>query len=151
MTVENLSVDECLRRLRTVRLGRLAVIHDGRPNIFPVNFVVDHGTVVFRTGPGTKLSAVNRDQHVAFEADGHEDAKDGTSAWSVTLLGRAHVIRRIEDLIDTTTLELWPELAGPKPTFLRLEPDQVTGRRFPVTDPAGWQTARTGIGRIAPE
>ena len=44
-----------------------------RPEIFPINYVVDHGTVVFRTAEGTKLAgAVQRD--VAFEADGYETA-----------------------------------------------------------------------------
>jgi uncharacterized protein len=38
------------------------------PQIFHINYVVDHGTVVFRTAAGTKLAgAAQRD--VAFEAD----------------------------------------------------------------------------------
>src|SRR5580765_2746500 len=43
--------------LKSVALGRLAVSVAGYPDIFPVNFVVDHGSVVFRTGEGTKLAA----------------------------------------------------------------------------------------------
>ena len=39
----------CWMLLRSVEVARLAVSVDDRPDIFPVNFVVDHGTVVIRT------------------------------------------------------------------------------------------------------
>src|SRR4028118_1332365 len=58
--VEVLGPSDCWAMLRTVDVGRLAVVVDGAPDIFPVNFVVDHGTVVFRPAPGTKLGAARQ-------------------------------------------------------------------------------------------
>jgi nitroimidazol reductase NimA-like FMN-containing flavoprotein (pyridoxamine 5'-phosphate oxidase superfamily) len=39
-------------------LGRLALTDPDGPVIFPVNYAVDEGAVVFRTDPGTKLDAL---------------------------------------------------------------------------------------------
>ncbi|MDR6556688.1 nitroimidazol reductase NimA-like FMN-containing flavoprotein (pyridoxamine 5'-phosphate oxidase superfamily) [Arthrobacter pascens] len=54
--VENLDSGQCLDLLRQVSVGRLAVWVDDHPDIFPLNYTVDHGTLVFRTGEGTKLA-----------------------------------------------------------------------------------------------
>jgi hypothetical protein len=83
MTV--LDTKTCLELLRAESVGRLAVaIHD-HPDIFPVNFVVDRGTVVFRTAEGTKLAAAVLGRGVAFEIDGLDDAE--RQAWSVVIKG----------------------------------------------------------------
>ena len=70
--VEELPTHECWRLLRTTTVGRLAVSVDSQPDIFPVNYVVDHGTLVFRTDAGTKLTAALTSNAVAVEADGIE-------------------------------------------------------------------------------
>src|SRR5690349_23480213 len=82
--VTNLEANVCWALLRSHEVGRLAVSIADRPEIFPVNYVVDHGTVVFRTAEGTKLAGASRCD-VAFEADGYES---GTGeAWSVVVYG----------------------------------------------------------------
>ena len=115
--------------VRSAVLGRLAVAVDG-PDIFPVNHVVDHGTVVFRTAAGTKLMAAV-DRPVAFEVDGYDLAT--ASAWSVVIKGYAVEITRRDEALDAMTLPLFPWHQGPKGHFVRIEPESVTGRRFPVT------------------
>ena len=52
-----LEENTCWELLRDAEVGRLAVSIGERPDIFPVNFVVDHGSIVFRTAEGTKLAA----------------------------------------------------------------------------------------------
>lgn len=126
---------ECWSLLRGAQVGRLAVVVDGRPDVFPVSFAVDHGTVVIRTGPGTKLTAAV-DGDVAFECDGHDP--DAGTAWSVVLKGRAELLRASQDLADTVELPLFPWQAGAKPSFLRVVPDDVTGRRFAPVGPEHW-------------
>jgi hypothetical protein len=42
--------------LRQVPVGRIAVIVDALPVIFPIKFAVVDGAVVFRTPPGTKAA-----------------------------------------------------------------------------------------------
>src|SRR5688500_8446660 len=80
-TVQNLAEDACWALLRTTSVGRLAVCVNNQPDIFPINFAVDHGTVVFRSGAGTKMSAALSESLVALEADGLD--ADTAEAWSV--------------------------------------------------------------------
>ena len=51
---------ECFALLAREHLGRVAVVDDHGPVVFPVNFVVDRHMVVFRTDDGTKLDAACR-------------------------------------------------------------------------------------------
>ena len=53
--LEVLDWDECLALLGRSSLGRIAVVMNGRPLIFPVNFALDGDAIVLRTDPGTKL------------------------------------------------------------------------------------------------
>jgi len=124
-----LSAAESWALLREAVVGRLAVIADGRPDIFPVNHLVDHGSVVFRTAAGTKLSGA-LGKPVAFEVDGY-DATTG-QAWSVVLKGVAQEVSRMYDVLDVLELPLFPWHAAPKPRFVRIEAESVTGRRFQV-------------------
>ena len=52
----------CWMHLRSVEVGRLAVSVDNNPDIFPINFLVDHGTVVFRTAEGSSSPPRSRRQ-----------------------------------------------------------------------------------------
>ena len=116
--------------LRQARVGRLALIVDGHPDIFPVNHLVDHGTVVFRTAAGAKLAgAVGHT--VAFEVDGF-DIRTAT-AWSVVVKGTANEVIRLYDVLDVSELPLFPWHPTPKPHFIRIQPDSITGRLFEVT------------------
>ena len=133
--VVELDESRCWTLLRQAEVGRLAVAINERPDIFPVNFVVDHGSVVFRTAEGTKLAAAVLGRAVAFEVDGY-DAGSG-EAWSVVLKGRATEIQRMHDLFDAAELPLFPWHAAPKPRFVRIEPDELTGRRFHVVEGRG--------------
>jgi hypothetical protein len=142
-----LGLDVCWDLLRSAAVGRLAVIVDDRPEIFPVNHVVDGGTIVLRTSDGTKLAAVLHDSAAAFEVDGYDESTD--QAWSVIVKGQVRQIRRLHELLDTVHLPLTPWQGDPKDHFLRIEPDDVTGRRFPVAEPAGWQNQLGRTRRVA--
>ena len=90
-------------------LGRLAVVVDGQPEIFPVNHVYDResGCVAFPSNPGTKLHAALSSSSVAFEADGA--AADGSRGWSVLVVGRAEEIVDAEWIarLATGREQLW--------------------------------------------
>ena len=131
-----LTVDQCWQRLRSVSVARLAVIADGKPAIFPINYTVDHGTLVFRSAPGTKLKAALAGPSVALETDG-VDTPSGT-AWSVVISGLASEVVRTEELLDTFTLYLFPWERSPKEHFVRIVPDSVTGRQFNIAAPSHW-------------
>ncbi len=124
---EVLGISQCWELLRTTTVGRLALARDDQPEIFPVNYVVDHASVVFRTGPGTKL-AHSVDRRVAFEVDSHDPANG--VAWSVVLKGTAREVSQLHEVVDTLNLPLFPWTAEPKGHIVRIEPDDVSGRRF---------------------
>lgn len=127
-----LGVSECWARLRGQSVGRLAVVVDGTPEIFPVNHVVDHGSIVFRTADGTKFRAAVGGRRVAFEVDGFD--RDSGQAWSVLAKGAALEIRDLYAALEVMELAVHPWHAGPKPRYVRIEPDEVTGRAFQVVD-----------------
>jgi hypothetical protein len=101
-----LEPDQCLALPRSTAVGRLAVAINGEPDIFPVNFTVDHGSVVFGTAEGTKLAAAVLGPAVAFEVDGYDLAAGEAS--SVVLKGRATEIARLHELLEATDLPLFP-------------------------------------------
>jgi len=131
--MEILDVAECLRLLRSAQVGRLGIAIMNVPDIFPVNFVVDDGTVVFRTAEGTKFAAAVLGTAVAFEVDGYEP--DAGEAWSVVLKGHAVEIEGMYELFDAQELPLFPWHNSPKYRYVRILSDEITGRRFRV-DPS---------------
>jgi len=148
-TVDDLSESACWALLRTTSVGRVAVWVGDHPDIFPINYAVDHGTVVFRSGAGTKVSAALSDSPVALEADGYDE--ETAEAWSVVVKGRAEEITGGEDLLDTIDLPLFPWQAGDKGRFIRIVPTTTSGRRFPIADPSMWLTPLSGAKRASME
>lgn len=128
--VEVLDPSQCWAIVREAPFGRLGVIVDGRPEIFPVNHIVDHGSIVFRSAAGTKVAAAVGSR-VVFEVDGFE-VPDGR-AWSVMVSGPARKVTETDDLIDVMQAPLDPWHRGSKPHFVRIVTESVTGRRFRVT------------------
>ena len=124
----NLEGDVCWSLLRSSEVGRLAVAIADQPDIFPINFVVDHGTVVFRTAEGTKLAAAVLGRGVAFEVDGFD--RQLGEAWSVVVKGKATELHQMIEIFEATDLPLFPWLTSPKPRFVRIVPESVTGRSF---------------------
>ena len=124
MTV--LSEDESWSLLSTVSLGRLVTILGGRPEIFPVNFVTQRRTVLFRTAQGTKLFSAVMSDRVAFEADDQTVAE----GWSVIVKGTAHVLSANADILDAEEAPLLPWTATLKPLYVRVIAMEITGRRF---------------------
>ena len=148
-TVDELSESACWTLLRTASVGRLAVWVQDHPDIFPINYAVDHGTVVFRSGTGAKVSAALSDSPVALEADGYDE--ETTEAWSVVVKGNVEEISRGQDLLDTIDLPLFPWQAGDKSRFIRIIPTTTSGRRFPIADPSLWLTPLSGVKRASME
>src|SRR5690242_20813761 len=106
---EVLSSSECWKLLRSVSVGRLAVWVNDHPDIFPLNYKVDHGTLVFRTGAGTKLSASLAGPPVALEADGVKDRKSTrlnsshmSISYAVFCLKKKKKYNEVEEIIEVT-------------------------------------------------
>ena len=121
-----LSEDESWRRLGGVALGRLVTSFAGEPEIFPVNFVVQGRTVLFRSSEGTKLFSAVANSVVLFEADDHNVAE----GWSVIVRGRAKLLRTYAEIEEAEKAQLMPWTAIPKVHYVRVTPSETTGRHF---------------------
>jgi hypothetical protein len=126
--LEVLERDECLHLLEHGHLGRLAVVVDGHPLVFPVNYALDGDAIVLRTDTGTKLYGARRGS-VAFECDG----TDGTyhTGWSVLATGTAEEVDDAADIARLDRLPVGAWCPGPMATWLRIRPRSLTGRRIP--------------------
>jgi uncharacterized protein len=138
--VNTIPETECIDLLARHRLGRLAIVVDGRPLIFPVNYALGDRVVAIRTADGTKLRAA-RNSHVAFEIDAY-DAEERTG-WSVLVQGVAY---DITDAVDRQSalarrLPVRPLPPGPHDRWLGIHPVEISGRRF---GPADWSRRETG-------
>lgn len=122
--------DDCVRLLADCELGRLAVIVEGRPEIFPVNHVYEpeRTSIAFATMAGTKLHGALDWPWVAYEVDGVDD--DNRAGWSVLVVGHVEEITdaaEIDRLDAQRGLALWASGEGAR--WLRIIPNKITGRR----------------------
>jgi len=125
--VEYLTEAECWRLLACHAVGRLGVTARAGPEIYPVNYVVEGGAVLFRTDPGGKLASLTEAPGVCLEID-DVDA-DARTGWSVLVKGRAHQLDPDEhDQVAGPPLDYW--IGGPKAHWVRIDATEVTGRRI---------------------
>lgn len=123
--LEVLPLAQCLTLLRSRPVGRLAYLDAGGPTVVPVNHLVDGSTVVLRTQSGGKLDAAIVGAAVAFQLDDHDPVR-GTG-WSVLVRGRAEVVD--DHARYAGELESWA-LGDAAATWIRIVPDEITGRRL---------------------
>ena len=126
--LQNVSEQECLALLRSAGLGRIALRIGDSPAILPVNFAMLDDDVVFRTDPGSKLSAALMGIQVAFEVDHAEGP--GRAGWSVLVVGYAEEIRDSETLERVSRLELEPWVGGRHRLRRPHSVARITGRRI---------------------
>ena len=138
-SVQTLTDSQCRGLLSQSQFGRLGVLLDGYPQIFPVNYALDGEAIAFRTSAGSKLEAA-RQHKVSFEVDQIEPGR--RVAWSVLVLGTAFVlgpddaddadvVHRLEGLTVT------PFAPGEKLLWVRIVAKCMSGRRI-VTDDIGF-------------
>jgi uncharacterized protein len=126
--LEVLERHECLQLLASHPVGRVAVVVDAWPMIFPVNYVLDGDSIVFRSDAGTKLAGAGSGFHMSFEIDGVDDA--GHRGWSVVVNGVGREVVDANELARVRTLDLQPWSPGPKTHWIRIRPETMTGRRI---------------------
>lgn len=135
-TMQELTRDECLALLPTVPVGRLVFTERALPAIVPVNFLLDHGQVVVRTGATSSLAAAVRGAVAAFQVDDFD--REARQGWSVTVTGRASEVRDPVELTRLSQLPLLPWVGGRLDHFIVVPVELVTGRRVGA---GPWSTA----------
>jgi nitroimidazol reductase NimA-like FMN-containing flavoprotein (pyridoxamine 5'-phosphate oxidase superfamily) len=126
--LQELTKAECFELLAGEQIGRVAVSDDFGPVVFPVSFLLDRHTVVFRTEPGTKLHAAGRGRRVCFEADGTDEA--ARIGWSVIVRGEITEVTDPAELARLRELPLRAWAPGARDHYVRILPAVLTGRRI---------------------
>jgi nitroimidazol reductase NimA-like FMN-containing flavoprotein (pyridoxamine 5'-phosphate oxidase superfamily) len=137
--VEELETAQCWQLLEAEEIGRLAIEgQEGRPDVFPVNYLVHDGNVFIRSAPGTKLRSIAKNPAVAFEIDGETT----NYHWSVVVHATATRLDVEEEIEASGVRELVSASPTAKENVIRLTPVRITGRRF-------LKRNRPGSGRAA--
>ncbi|WP_073951331.1 pyridoxamine 5'-phosphate oxidase family protein [Streptomyces kebangsaanensis] len=127
-----LDEDECRALLSTHGVGRVALTTEDGPVVYPVNYDVVDGDLVFRTAPDA-APAEAVDAEVAFEVDRVDEAM--SQGWSVLALGRAEAVtdpeevRRLQERAYSS-----PWAGGRRTLWVRIRPTRLTGRRITPAD-----------------
>lgn len=125
-----LSTDECWAVLGGSGIGHLA--QRANPvgvDIVPINFLVTDRELFFRSAPGTKLKNLLHHPYVAVQVE----RLRGDTWSSVVVKGKAIRLGSDEEIEHSGILDLIPAQPGDKFNYVRITPDAVTGRAFPVT------------------
>jgi nitroimidazol reductase NimA-like FMN-containing flavoprotein (pyridoxamine 5'-phosphate oxidase superfamily) len=125
-----MTTDECWEMLRANEFGRLAFHLAGEVHLTPVNYAVDHDTLLFRTAEGSKLLGIEMNPDVAFEIDEFDEYH----ARSVVLRGVArHLGEDEEHRAENVPLRPWiPTL---KYDVVEIRPTEISGRTFELSRP----------------
>lgn len=132
--LEVLGREDCLDLLRASEVGRVVVSDRALPAAYPVNFVLMDDDVVFLAMDGSKLTAAEGEEVVAFEADDIDPVRQ--TGWSVLVQGLAGRIVDPDELSRAWALPLrtWAPAGGFH--FTRIRAELVSGRRLRPRVPA---------------
>jgi uncharacterized protein len=139
--MSELDVDTCLTLLGSHHFGRIAVNDGHGPIVLPVNYVLDQGSVLFRTDEGTKLAAATDRERATFQVDHVDEAH--RVGWSVMVRGKVTEVTDADELERIRELPLDPFAGGERPRYVRMLSAAITGRRVDIPEglPAGWLKA----------
>lgn len=130
--IENLSPEDCWGLLGKEGIGRLAtavvspVSGAVMPDIFPIDYLVHEGAILFRSAPGGKLIDLTKQSAVAFQAG----ARDKRIFWSVVVHGNANRMGFDSDIEESGIRELHVTHPTDKWNYVRITVDDITGIRF---------------------
>ena len=132
--LEQLDEDECLRLITPGGIGRIAFTGRFGPTVFPVNYQVHQGNIVFRTAQDSptdedlRTGIAHADYKVAFEIDEIDSA--AREGWSVLVQGPVHHMDSETERASASAAGVEPWPGGDRELFLRIVPWRITGRRI---------------------
>jgi uncharacterized protein len=127
--LEELPLETCLDLLRQTSVGRIAVVVDGAPTVFPVTYRLAEPAgrtwIALRTRPGNVIDQAS--MNVAFEIDGLDPLHQ--EGWSVLVRGTLHhVDADAAGFRERFDPEPW--LVDERDAWLIIEPFAISGRRL---------------------
>ena len=125
-----MTTEQCWDMLRANEFGRLAYHLAGEVHLTPINYAVEHDTLLFRTAEGSKLLGVEMNPDVAFEIDEVDEHR----ARSVILRGVArHLGEDEEHRVENLPLRPW--VSGLRYDVVEIRPTGISGRSFELDRP----------------
>jgi len=122
-----LSEPECVRRLESHSLGRVAWQAADGQQILPVTYVFRSNLAYFRTAPHGILSELVRPTDVALEVDDLDPAT--RSGWSIVVYGQARGVAAPAEVAELWALDnLVPWAPGNRTLFIQIKPSRIRGR-----------------------
>jgi nitroimidazol reductase NimA-like FMN-containing flavoprotein (pyridoxamine 5'-phosphate oxidase superfamily) len=118
---------KCEKLLASHSVGRVAIHdHEGLA-IFPVNYRFEGGRVAIRCDEGSRLHRAAQSS-VVFEID--DTAESLRTGWSVVVWGTAYEVTGSldQESIDLRDRPVDTWAPGHKGCWIRIEPQQITGR-----------------------
>lgn len=138
---------ECLQLLEGAHVGRLVFTRNSLPAVEPVRYVLDGCVILILTESGSELAQTVDNTVVAFEVD--DVAADLREGWNVTGIGQAELVNQ-EHEFERGAQEFQVRDAGRPPHFIRINLQQLGGRRLPpaldadASDGPGGEARRLG-------
>jgi uncharacterized protein len=123
--MESLSIPECERLIDQGGIGILALCGVEAPILRPINFMLQEGRVILRTGIGQILEASQGAEPASFvvcKTDGLEH-----TGWSVVITGR---LMDHSEMVGVPYLPIRPWARAEKNNFVGLSVDTISGRRI---------------------
>jgi uncharacterized protein len=117
---------ECLELLAGHEVGRVAYCDDLGPVVLPVNYTLDHDTVLLQVSPHSVLGRRLRGARASFEIDDFDDYNQ--SGWSVLVRGEASYVDAADLPDDAGRPHSWVE--GQRTLHVRIVPGLISGRRL---------------------
>ena len=96
--------------------------------VYPVNYAVHDGAILFRTRRGGDLDASTLNRWVAFEIDEADNLYH--EGWSVLVVGRGSHVTESSELASLTSVRLMPWADEDRCLVVRIPLHEVTGRHI---------------------
>lgn len=124
--LSTLRPEECRAHLERESVGRVVLSINALPAALPVNYRVIGDEVVFRSGPGGKLTAALDTTVVAFEVDRIDESSRG--GWSVLVVGHARAVTDPGEIamIDEADIDSW--MPDPPSGYVAIGIERLSGR-----------------------
>lgn len=129
----DMSAAQCRERIAHGGVGRIVWCAHGRPQIYPVNYAVVDGDIVFRTAPYTGLGMQVASQPVVFEVD--EIDHDAQRGWSVVVEAEATTVNDPDEIMRLRRVGPQPWAEGQRQLLIRLHPQRMSGRIVGEAEP----------------
>ena len=119
---------ESMELLAAKKVGRIGFLGEDGPVVLPMNYILADNHVIVRTAAFGVVARSALDQKVAFQVDDVDDFLE--AGWSVLIAGSATMLSdaQMQALKFGGSPDPWAE--GPRPLFLSIACDRVSGRRL---------------------